>query len=87
MPGIVGVIGAGSPEENASALPQLVKCMVHESFYTSGTYVNEGVGLYVGWVCRAGSFGDCMPVWNETTDVCLILSGENFADQTETNRL
>jgi asparagine synthase (glutamine-hydrolysing) len=28
-----------------------------------------------------------MPVWNETNDVCLIFSGENFADQSEIDHL
>jgi asparagine synthase (glutamine-hydrolysing) len=78
MPGIVGFIGAGSPEQNASALPRMVKCMMHEPTYASGTYVNEQLGLWVGWVAHESSFVDCMPVWNESRDACLIFSGEDF---------
>jgi asparagine synthase (glutamine-hydrolysing) len=80
MPGIVGFIGRGSPEVKRDELHRMVQCMIHESFYSSGTYTNEEMGVWIGWVNRSGSFTDCMPVWNETRDVCLILSGENFAD-------
>ncbi len=52
--------------------------MLHEPFYVSGTYANEDVGLCVGWVSHGGSFSDCMPLWNERRDVCLIFSGEDF---------
>src|SRR6266566_1132074 len=83
MPGIAGIIGIRSAEEKAAALRQMLKCMMHEPFYTSGTYANERLGLCVGWVSRAGSFGDCMPVWNENNDVCLIFSGEDFSDRSE----
>jgi asparagine synthase (glutamine-hydrolysing) len=87
MPGIVGIIGGGSPKGNASELRRMMDCMMHEPFYTSGTYVNERLGLWVGWINHSGSFTDCMPVWNETNDICLIFSGENFVDQSETDHL
>src|SRR5512137_1126086 len=87
MPGIVGIIGEGCSVENAAALQQLVKCMMHEPFYTSGTYINDELGLWVGWVSHAGSFADCMPVWNEANDVCLVFSGENFTDQSQVTHL
>ena len=83
MPGIFGIIGRGSHEEKDSALQQMMKCMMHESSYTSGSYINKQLGLCVGWICHAGSFTDCMPVWNETKDVCVIFSGEDFTDPTE----
>jgi asparagine synthase (glutamine-hydrolysing) len=82
MPGILGIIGRGSPEEKTSALQQMMKCMMHETSYTSGSYINERLGLWVGWVCHSASFADCMPVWNETKDVCVIFSGEDFTDTT-----
>jgi asparagine synthase (glutamine-hydrolysing) len=87
MPGIVGIIGISHPGENASALNQMVKCMMYEPFYTSGTYVNEALGLWVGWIAHEGSFSDCMPIWNETKDICLIFSGEDFMDPTEVESL
>jgi len=83
MPGIVGIIGKGCSEENPSMLQRMLKCMMHENFYTSGTYVSERLGLWIGWVAHEGSFSDYMPIWNETNDVCVIFSGEDFTDRSE----
>jgi asparagine synthase (glutamine-hydrolysing) len=87
MPGIVGIIGNGSVKKNEYALRQMLKCMLYESSYTSGTYVNDRLRLCVGWVNRAESFSDCMPVWNETNEVCLIYYGENFAEKGLSDKL
>lgn len=65
----------------------MVKAMMHETFYTSGTYVNPELGLWIGWVLHRGTFSDCMPVWNENRDICLIFIGENYADRADINRL
>jgi asparagine synthase (glutamine-hydrolysing) len=61
----------------------MVRCMQHERFYVGGTYVNEQIGLWVGWTCLGGSFADCLPVWDEEKQVCLIFSGEVFPDREE----
>ncbi len=66
-----------------SALQTMVKCMARETFYVSGTIVNEKQGLHAGWTCHQGSFSDCLPVWNENRDICLIFSGEHFDDPEE----
>jgi asparagine synthase (glutamine-hydrolysing) len=58
----------------------MVASMLHESFYHFGTYCNDQLGLYAGWVCHQGSFSDCMPVWNEKKSAVLIFFGENFTD-------
>jgi asparagine synthase (glutamine-hydrolysing) len=87
MPGIVGIIGSGSVKEHATVLQGMVKSMMHERFYTSGIYSNEQLGLCAGWICHRGSFADCMPVWNETNDICMIFSGEIFADEGIINKL
>ena len=68
-------------------LQAMVGSMMHESFYRNGTYVNERLGVYVGWVCHQGSFVDCMPVWNETKDKCLIFYGEDFSAKDVTGKL
>jgi len=83
MPGIVGIIGRGSSVDRVNEVQRMVKCMLHEPFYASDTYENEKVGLWIGWVIHKGSFADCMPIWNETKDVCLIFAGENFAEAAE----
>src|SRR2546425_9777880 len=87
MPGIVGIIAKGSRKKNESDLNLMIDCMMHESFYTKGSYVNAQLGIYVGWVCHRGSFSDCMPVVNETKDIVLLFSGENFADKSVTEQL
>lgn len=82
MPGIAGIISKTPREGNARDLGLMLGSMIHEPFYTSGTYSNDRLGVYAGWVGIKGSFSDCMPVWNETGDICLIFSGEEFSDGT-----
>ncbi len=87
MPGITGIIQKGSAKESEFTLSKMINCMMHEPFYTAGSYTSKQLGLSVGWVNQAGSFSDCMPVWNEGRDACLIFAGENFADKALTDRL
>ena len=87
MPGICGIIGGGSTKEGFSTIRSMTNVMQHEPFYTSGTYINESLKLSVGWVSHPKSFADCMPVWNETKDVCIIFSGEDFTETAEIERL
>lgn len=61
--------------------------MMHESYYNSGSYIIEQLGLYAGWVCHNDSFTDCMPVMNAKKDILLLFSGENFVDSSVIDRL
>ncbi len=65
----------------------MLKQMQHESFYKSGSYENSGIGIGVGWVCHKDSFADCMPIWNETNDICMVFSGEDFREINEIDKL
>jgi asparagine synthase (glutamine-hydrolysing) len=88
MPGIVGIISKhGSSTEWRPLIQSMVECMTHEAFYVSGTYINEGLGLWSGWACHQGAFGDCLPIWNEKKDICLLFSGEDFTDQADVDAL
>ncbi len=87
MPGITGIIGKGSEPESRAAIDAMVQCVRHEPFYTSGTYTNEAMGLWIGWTSLGGSFADCLPIWNEQKNICLIFSGEVFPDGQETGFL
>src|SRR5437763_12179966 len=87
MPGIVGIVSQRPPQEHYGLLKSMVKCLIHEPFYTNGTYINEELGLWSGWACHDGTFGDCLPIWNEKKDICLLFSGEDFADQAEIDAL
>lgn len=87
MPGLAGIISKRSRGINEENLILMIDRMMHESFYTSGTYVNDQLGVYAGWVCHKGSFSDCMPVSNEKKDLVLLFTGENFSDREVTDRL
>ena len=76
MPGIVGIITTKPREQAVRELAQMVRALGHESFYTSGTWVDEELGVYVGWVARHGASSERMPLRNERGDVVLIFSGE-----------
>jgi len=87
MPGVVGLI-TRKPRELAEAeLLRMVEALCHESFYETGTWCDESLGVYVGWVTRKGSFATGMPVSNERHDVTLIFSGEEFPEPGTVNRL
>ena len=87
MPGITGIISKTPRRENVNDLNMMTGCMMHESFYNSGTYVNNKLGLYAGWVSHQDSFSDCMPIYNEKKDIVLFFHGENFADTEVIDRL
>ena len=58
----------------------MVNCMMHEPFYRQGFYLNERLGVYVGWTCHPGSYAECMPATNEEKTVVLVFVGEHFDD-------
>jgi asparagine synthase (glutamine-hydrolysing) len=80
MPGIVGLITKMPREWAEPQLTRMIESLRHESFYVSGTFVDESIGVYAGWVARKGSFSDGMPLRNEQGDVTLVFSGEDYAD-------
>ena len=80
MPGIVGLITKMPRARAESELQRMVGAICHESFYVTGTWVDEALGVYVGWAARKGSFSDGMPLRNEQGDSVLVFSGEEFPD-------
>ncbi len=80
MPGIVGLITNLPRAKAESQLLEMVESLRHEPFYTSGTWIDAEQGVYVGWVARHGSFADSMPLRNESGDVTLTFSGEEFPE-------
>jgi asparagine synthase (glutamine-hydrolysing) len=80
MPGLVGLITKLPRERAEPQLLRMLETLHHESFYVSGTWIDESLGLYVGWVAREGSFAEVMPLHNERGDVTLIFSGEEFPE-------
>jgi asparagine synthase (glutamine-hydrolysing) len=80
LPGIVGLITKLPRARAEVELLNMVETLRHEPFYTSGTWIDEVHGIYVGWVARQGSFAEHMPLRNEREDVTLVFSGEEFPE-------
>src|SRR5271157_4687985 len=87
MPGVVGLITKMRREEAEPELLRMVEALRHESFYVTGTWVDEALGVYVGWAARKGSFADGMPLRNERGDVVLVFSGEEYPEPGTARRL
>ncbi|HXZ39883.1 MAG TPA: hypothetical protein VEG68_04020 [Terriglobales bacterium] len=87
MPGIVGLITKAPRPWAENRLLSMVQSLRHESFYESGTWIDEPSGVYVGWVARKNSFADGMPLRNERGDVTLLFSGEEFPEPEMPRRL
>ena len=81
MPGLVGLITRMPRPEAEVQLRKMLKGICHEDFYSSGTWIDESLGVYVGWTALKGSFCEGMPLYNESRDVCLIFSGEEYSDR------
>jgi asparagine synthase (glutamine-hydrolysing) len=80
LPGIVGLITNRPAADAERELREMVRTLCHESFYTNGIWTDPARGIYVGWVARRGSFADGMPLENESGEVNLVFSGEEYPD-------
>ena len=87
MPGIVGIITRKPAKWAESKVRQMVEAQRHESFYTSGAWRDECLGVYVGWTALQNSFSDGMPLTNERGDVSLVFSGEEYPEPGTAERL
>jgi asparagine synthase (glutamine-hydrolysing) len=80
MPGIAGIITNVLPPALAAAqLRRMIWALRHESFYASGTWVDERSGVYIGWTSIEDAKG-LMPIRNEREDTILVFSGEEFPE-------
>jgi asparagine synthase (glutamine-hydrolysing) len=80
MLGIVGLITKKPRTQAEPELLSMLEVMKHESFYETGTFIDESLGVYAGWTVLKHSFADGMPVRNECGNVALIFSGEEFPE-------
>jgi asparagine synthase (glutamine-hydrolysing) len=87
MPGIVGFITNAPRAQAEPELLRMVEALRHESHYVTGTWIDEALGVYVGWTARRSSFSDGMPIANERGDVVLIFSGEEYPEPGVARRL
>lgn len=56
MPGIFGIITRRPANQAREELGRMLRSVRHESFYRSGSWSNEELGLYTGWVGRGDEF-------------------------------
>jgi asparagine synthase (glutamine-hydrolysing) len=87
MPGIAGLITKLPRAHAEELLSRMVGALCHETFYETGTWIDESLGVYVGWAVRKGSFSDGLPITNERGDVSLVFSGEEYSDLATIKRL
>jgi len=87
MPGIVGLITKMPREWAEPQLVRMVEGLRHESFYETGTSIDEPSGVYAGWAIRKSSVWEEMPLRNERGDVSLLFSGEEFPEPGIARRL
>src|SRR5256885_10123505 len=87
MPGIAGLITRMPRAQAQRELLQMVAALCHEDFYVTGTWIDESLGVYVGWVVRKNSFSDGMPLQNERQDITLVFAGEEFPEPGTAERL
>jgi asparagine synthase (glutamine-hydrolysing) len=78
MPGVVGFILKSPRPGAASQLHEMLKTIDCEPFYTSGTLVDDALGLHVGWTALKGSFSEKMPLYDPQKKVALVFSGEDY---------
>jgi asparagine synthase (glutamine-hydrolysing) len=65
----------------------MVEALRHESSYVTGTWIDERLGVYVGWVVRKNSFADGMPLRNEQGNIVLVFAGEEYPEAGTAQRL
>jgi asparagine synthase (glutamine-hydrolysing) len=87
LPGIVGLITKMPREQAEPLLLRMVEAIRHESFYETGTWIDESAGIYLGWAALKNSFSAGMPLTNDKGDVVLVFSGEDFPDPGTASRL
>jgi asparagine synthase (glutamine-hydrolysing) len=87
MAGIAGAIGPKRSKEVEAQVDQMLHSMCHESFYRRGKFVNEELGLCVGWLVHPDSFCDCMPVQSVDGNTTIVLSGEIFTSDEQLRSL
>lgn len=87
MPGIVGFITKMPRDSAEPQLRRMVEAINHEPFYSTGTWIEESLGVYVGWAVQKNSFSDGQPLINERQDVVLVFSGEEYPEPGTAARL
>jgi len=64
----------------------MVQPMLHEDFYSSGTYVNWELGIFSGFVSADPRHPPTL-VWNAAGNIGCFISGEPFIGSPDANNL
>lgn len=78
MPGLVGIVTRLPQEQVREKLARMVATLRHRPDYVTGMCMDETMGVYTGWAARPGSFAAQLPLVNETGELRLFFSGEEF---------
>lgn len=78
MPGITGIIRKHRYEAIEKDLDSMVAALQHDPTSKTGTYTDESIGLWAGWVSHRDSYADCMPLVAGNKDVVIIFHGEHY---------
>ena len=87
MPGIVGLIGKLRREEGLRLVQQMLDALHYETFYVTGTYADDCLGLYIGWTAHPDSFCEGLPARSDDGKVALFFTGEVFPPIGETRNI
>ena len=87
MPGIVGLVTRKPRDWAERQLAEMIKPLLREPFYAHGTWCDESLGIYAGWVAIKGSSVDEMPLRDERGDFTVIFSGDEYPDPDLIRRL
>lgn len=79
MPGIVGLITRKGRHEVEAQLQHMIQALQHETFYETGTWIDEAAGVYVGWIRRDDAVCGQFPIENHNRDKALVFSGEEYS--------
>src|SRR5437870_13117775 len=87
MPGNVGLVTKLPRQWAEPQLQRMLASVRHLPSYLAGTWMDESLGVFLGWTTRKNSFSAAMPVRNERGDVVLVFSGEDFPEPGTSLRL
>lgn len=87
MPGIVGLITKMPREWAEPQLSRMLGAILHDPIYQARTWIDESLGVYLGWAERKDSVSGRMPLVNEKGDVSLVFAGEEFPEPGVEQRL
>lgn len=79
MPGIVVIVTKMPRKLAERQLLRMISTLQHESFYRTGTWLDDAAGVYVGWTALEDTFADNMPLRSDSGDCVLAFSGEEYS--------